>query len=119
MSIDAKNFRIVAGGLVLALLLILVAMTVLAGIAVATDHEVSYPGVFDNILTGLITGLFGLLVNARSEEPVDVKVTNTPVETVDAPPAAKRKRRSDRGDIGVVGAIVLLILVAIAVRLLV
>lgn len=106
MTIDPRTFRLVAGLLGAAFIVILVAMAVLAG------FDKPYPGVFDNILTGLLTGLLGLLISARSEEPVDVKVTNQPVATTDVPSPAKRKR--DRGEAWV-GLLVAVLLVAILV----
>jgi hypothetical protein len=86
MNIDPRTFRLVAGLLGVAFIVILASMAVLAGFGKP------YPGVFDNILTGLLTGLLGLLISARSEEPVDVKVTNQPVATTDVPAAPRRKR---------------------------
>lgn len=106
MNIDPRTFRLVAGLLGVAFIVILASMAVLAG------FDKDYPGVFDNILTGLLTGLLGLLISARSEDPVDVNVTNTPVETVEAPAGTRRRKRSDSG-IGVVGLILVIALVII------
>ena len=86
MNIDPRTFRLVAGLLGTAFIVILVSMAALAGLGK------DYPGVFDNILTGLLTGLLGLLISSRSEEPVDVKVTNQPVATTDVPATRRRAK---------------------------
>lgn len=110
MNIDPRTFRLVAGLLGAAFIIILVSMAVLSGVGK------EYPGVFDNILTGLLTGLLGLLISSRSEEPVDVKVTNQPVATTDVPPPKRTTRRRDTG-LTVVGVVLIVVIVLFALGL--
>lgn len=96
MTIDPSTFRLVVGGLVGALLLDLVLLGAIAIVGVVVGHQVDYPGVLDDVYKSLVPGLLGLLINARNEEPVDVKVTNapaSPVPTSDVEPKRKSRTR--------------------------
>lgn len=115
MSIDTRTFRLVAGGLACALLLDLLLVGTIALVGVIVGHDVSYPSILDDIPKGLIPGLLGLLVNARSEEPVDVNVTNRSADPIPTEPvAAKRKR--DRGHLAG-GEAVVFVIIAVAILL--
>lgn len=122
MTIDPKTFRLVAGGLALALILDIVFIGALALVAGITGHDIPIPGMLDDLPKSLIPGLLGLLINARSEEPVDVKVTNPtaqPVPTADVP-AKARRRGNARGhlDLGAVLTVALIVLVVVVILVL-
>lgn len=88
MKIDAATFRLVVGGLVLALLFDLAGL--LACALIGTDA----PGEFSDLLQALVPSLLALLVSSHSEDPVPVTVTDQPVTVTDAPSGRLSTRKS-------------------------
>lgn len=88
MTVNASTFRLVAGGLVLMLVMLVAAISVLAGL-----HD-DIPTILENLATGALTALAALLVSPHSDEPTPVSVVDQPVAVTDAPKKSTGRRRA-------------------------
>lgn len=104
MTVNPSTFKLVAGVLGVALLGLIAAISVLAGL-----HD-DIPRILENLATGALTALAALLVSPHGDDPTPVTIADEPVQ-VTTTPAKRHAPRGARGDRGEVGLILLLLFV--------